>query len=172
MIKIDLIKRIIVAVSDEVTVEVDLRRFFGSLSDEERSLVADCITWDAIMDKAVERLTKGMSAEGSWHDDDREHRLQILSSMEDQLLSGYAWSLLASLRILSRKLIEHKDLYWKLRHDQTYGDLGNRLFTTWLERQGISINYSEDVPDHQAFMQMVESKLDEMANKKRSGDSE
>lgn len=170
MIKIDLTKRIIVVMTEVLTVEIDLRRFCGQLSDEERSLVADCITWDAIMDKAVERLTEGMSAEGSCDDEDTEHRLQILSAMEDQLLSGYAWSLLANLRILSRKLIEHKDLYWKLRHDRIYGDLGNRLFTRWLEHEDISVNYSEGVPDHQAFMQMVESKLDEMANRKRAGE--
>lgn len=170
MIKIDLIKRIIVAISDAVTVEIDLRRFCGNLSDEERSLVADCITWDVIMDKAVERLIEGMSAEGSWDEYDMEHRLRILSAIEDQLLSGYKWSILASLRVLSRRLIEHKELYWKLRHDRIYGDLGNRLFTTWLEREGLSDNCSEDVPDHRAFMLMVELKFDEMANRKRGGE--
>ena len=132
-------------------VEVKLYQIFEQLSPEERGQCAEAITWQAIMDEAINRL---LGESQSWSSNDRLLNLRVLTEVERRFLR-FDYSVLYNLLQLSKDMATHEHIYWKLVNDTEWG-------RRWLSENGIESNYTSDLPDHKALVRLVNEKLDAM----------
>lgn len=136
----------------QVSFGFNLTEFLDSLTDEEKQEVVEHITWDAVMKQAVQRL---IGESDSYQSDDDLLSLEVLTKMENNLLSGYKWTYLAELNRLSRDIAAHEHIYWKMFHDPIHSD----FFEKWMKENGIESNYTGEWENHERFRRLVETKL-------------
>lgn len=136
----------------QVSFGFDLTEFLDSLTDEEKQEVVEYITWDEVLKQAIQRL---IGESDSWQSDDDLLTLEVLTKMEENLLSGYKWSYLSELNKVSRDIAAHEHIYWKMFHDPIHGE----FFRQWMKDNKIESNYTGTWETHEQFRQFVETKL-------------
>jgi len=128
------------------------------MSKDERRELAEALTWNEIMEEAARRMI-GESENSS--SEDVTIALNFLCKMEDHLLSGYKWDWLRSLNELSKGMIAHEHLYWKMRYDPVHAS----FFYEWLKANNIKSQYTSDFKEHKELVEYVENTLTTFANK-------
>jgi len=139
-----------------ISFQFDLREFIDQLEDDEKMQLVEFLTWEKVMEEAVKRL---IGESESWGSDDDILTIEVLSKMEQNVLSGYKWSYLRDLDRLSKDLTAHEHLYWKMYHDPING----AFFRKWLSENNIESNYTHNLPDYQSLRKFVEEKLERFA---------
>jgi len=143
----------------KLKIVIDLYELVQEIPEKERHKLARIITWDDIMEEAVRRL---IDESPDWcSSNDKMHTLNVLSKMEEHVLSGYKWSILQNLDKLAKNLIIHKHLYWKMYHDPIHKD----FFRNWLEENKIEDNYITKFKTYLEFKVFIENKLTEFENR-------
>jgi hypothetical protein len=140
---------------DQFDLKLNLSQLFEGFNQDERSQIAASLCWGDILQEAIKRLC---GESDMWDSTDPTLTLEVLSKMEDRLISKCRWSLLRNLEDLSKNIASHQHIYWKMYHDPNHGD----FFQDWLRKNNIESNYTCDIKSHEEFMKMVEEKLDAM----------
>lgn len=140
-----------------LSLEFDIYETINKMSDEEKQEIVSAVTWDRVLRQAVDRLV-GESRD--WAGDDNLLTLEVLSKMEQHLLSGYKWSCLGELDRLAKNITSHEHIYWKMYHDPTYGE----YFRKWLRENSIESNFTHSLETYESFRKMVEEKLEAFGN--------
>lgn len=142
----------------ELKIKVNIFEWIGDMTDEEKMQVVEAVTWGPILNHAVDRLT-GESLE-TYGGDDELLTLDVLTKMEEHLLSGYKWTVFKELQQVAKDISSHQHLYWKMHHDELHGE----FFRAWLRESKIESNYTHKLPDFVSFSHMVEEKLEEFGD--------
>jgi len=137
---------------------VDIYERIQELTKDERRELAEALTWNEIMEEAARR----MMGESEWSGGNEDTiALDFLCKMEDRLLSGYIWSWLKGLNDLSKEMVVHEHLYWKMRHDPIHAS----FFYEWLKANDIESQYTSEFKEHKELVEFVENTLTKFANK-------
>jgi len=141
-----------------LTVDVNIYDLIEELSKDERRELAEALTWNEIMEEAARRMIGESECSGG---EDDTIALDFLCKMEDRLQSGYVWSWLKDLNELSREMVAHEHLYWKMRYDPVHAE----FFHTWLKVNNIKSQYTSEFKEHKELVEFVEETLRKFANK-------
>lgn len=146
---------------DGLRIELPLAEMFEGLSDEEREWCAERLTWGEIYKEARRRLTGDSRMLG----DDEQARMEFLCAVEDQLISGYKWSLLRDLNQLAKDIATHEHIYWKLYHEPN--EELRLMFWKWMQSHKIESNYTAQLPTIESFQKTVDEHFRKLAESKK-----
>ena len=150
--------------NDEGSVTFDLFQIVRSMDNESRMKFAEVVGWDNVFDYVIKRLCCETE---SWDGSDDRSRLELLSKIEDDLLSGYKWGPLQKLDNAAAHMTSEFHIYWKMYHDKQHRE----FFHKWLEQHGLSSQYGTNNEDYLKFRKLVEDTLEEMKNTKEKNNA-
>lgn len=130
---------------------------FKNMSGEQKLLLLK----ELAMEKEVsEQVVKRIILDDlNWElSEDNDYRLKILEEINRKTIETLDWKLMAKLlRDVDSKLNElknHKELYWKMYHDDVHGD----FFRKWLKENKIESDYQKEEKELKKY---VKNKIDE-----------
>lgn len=102
--------------------------------EETEELLVDIGLIDSVTKIVIRRLT-GESEVDHWSSNEWVEKVEVLSKMEDSLISDFKWNLLGKFNIdrYVPKMLSNSEIYWKMYHDEFH----KSFFMGWLEANGI-----------------------------------
>ena len=148
---------------EDRNIKIDLYRLFEQMNVDDRKKCAEAITWDAIFEVAIDRmLHKNDDFAGGT---DTLMAVKLLSQLETATLS-YHWEIISDIRQKIHDIAHHDHLYWKLYHDEIYGN----WFKGWAKANGIGSNYDDSTPEFSEFMKEIKDMFEKALKQKEQSD--
>lgn len=149
----------ILTVKDEhSTISLNLWEVFREITDEEKTSVAEALTWGPVMDEAIQRL---LGHSNSWGSSDRRLTLRLLRQMEQHVLSGYPWSVLDEVSKVAKQLVSNESTYFRIFHSERIRQMTGLRGSQILEAAGATGPHVTEHPAFDAFKETVETTLKE-----------
>ena len=120
--------------NNELVFKKNLFDFIQNLPEEEIEKVVSAVTWDKILESAIDRL----AGDGDWWSSkDDEYRLDFISRVENRLMASSDWGILSDLKHMAKEVSKHKNLYRAMWSDLKHYE----FFRKWLKENGFTESY-------------------------------